>query len=129
MEKDFTLTLAFPGPCLGSSAALTAAIYSRYGAQLQKRSLCELRSIFSRMESYFHGQSSGIDPIVCYMGRSFLFRSKDDIVLKNINFFQRKKSSLFFLLNTKKKRKVKLLFKNFTQKYESSDGQNIIRKK
>ncbi|MCB0531302.1 MAG: hypothetical protein H6574_00435 [Lewinellaceae bacterium] len=53
---------------LGSSGALCAAIYDRYANQKTKN-LSELKSVFSAMESYFHGKSSGIDPLTSYLNQ------------------------------------------------------------
>ena len=71
---------------VGSSGALVAAIYDRYANPkipkdegLGRESIVELKAIFSQMESYFHGKSSGIDPTICYLNLPLLIRSKDDL--------------------------------------------------
>ncbi|MBF0596849.1 mevalonate kinase family protein [Faecalibacter rhinopitheci] len=71
---------------VGSSGALVAAIYNKYSkdkidiqADLTKDKIAELKLIFGKMESYFHGKSSGIDPLICYMNIPLLIQSKDDI--------------------------------------------------
>jgi mevalonate kinase len=53
---------------LGSSGALCAAIYDRYALH-RTSDLSELKGIFSAMESFFHGKSSGIDPLTSYLNR------------------------------------------------------------
>ncbi len=63
---------------VGSSGALTAAVYSRYFLDAEeyqkypKISLKDLRADLSLMESYFHGTSSGIDPLVSYLNTPLL---------------------------------------------------------
>ncbi len=58
---------------LGSSGALCAAVYHRYtlhktGVSIPTPAMInELRSIFAKMESFFHGRSSGIDPLAIYL--------------------------------------------------------------
>lgn len=53
---------------LGSSASLCAALYENYA--LHKSGSPEtLRNIFSFMESYFHGKSSGMDPLPVYFNK------------------------------------------------------------
>ena len=53
---------------LGSSASLCAALYDNYA--LHKSGSPEtLRNIFSFMESYFHGKSSGMDPLPVYFNK------------------------------------------------------------
>lgn len=63
---------------LGSSGAVVAAVYTRYalkkisGNRLTVREMDKLRSIFSSMESFFHGTSSGIDPLAIYISQPLL---------------------------------------------------------
>jgi len=71
---------------LGSSGALVAAFYNRYvknkipsKGNLPKNKLQKLKNIFSEMESYFHGESSGIDPLNCYLGLPILIKSQNEI--------------------------------------------------
>ena len=55
---------------VGSSGALVAAIYDQYAQDkitvlenLTREKLLKLKSIFGEMESFFHGKSSGLDPL------------------------------------------------------------------
>lgn len=70
---------------VGSSGALVAAVYDRYAVhridknQLNKESISKLKEKFGHMESYFHGRSSGIDPLICYLNIPLLINSKEDI--------------------------------------------------
>jgi len=68
---------------VGSSGALCAALYERYGnyqfdlneIKDKKNLLSVLKQDFSLMEAYFHGQSSGFDPLVSYINRPVLLKS------------------------------------------------------
>lgn len=60
---------------LGSSGTLCAGIYDRY-AREKTQDLSALKNIFARMESYFHGSSSGIDPLTSYVACPLLIREK-----------------------------------------------------
>ena len=71
---------------VGSSGALVAAIYSEYAinpidamAHLTREQLLQLRAIFGRMESFFHGTSSGLDPLNSYLSLPILINSLDHI--------------------------------------------------
>lgn len=71
---------------VGSSGALVAAIYERYALNkieieqdISKEIISELKEVFSKMESFFHGTSSGIDPLICYLNLPLLINSKTDI--------------------------------------------------
>ena len=71
---------------VGSSGALVAAIYDKYAndkitvlENLTREKLLTLKSIFSEMESFFHGKSSGLDPLNSYLSIPILINSKDNI--------------------------------------------------
>jgi mevalonate kinase len=55
---------------LGSSAALVAAICSRYGKTgFESMDILKMKEELARVESYFHGKSSGIDPLCIFLGK------------------------------------------------------------
>jgi len=56
----------------GSSGAYSAALYDRYG-DIKNRDTEKMKADMALIESYFHGQSSGIDPLVSYCNRPFHF--------------------------------------------------------
>lgn len=71
---------------VGSSGALVAAVYERYAKHkiqtekgISKEIIAGLKETFSKMESFFHGKSSGIDPLICYLNLPLLIESKTDI--------------------------------------------------
>ncbi len=61
---------------LGSSGALTAAFFHRYGVDIDSLDPETLRSWMAAAEAVFHGRSSGIDPLVSYWRAPILFQSK-----------------------------------------------------
>ena len=91
LEKDVTNGMFFDssipqGYGVGSSGALVAAIYDKYAQNkitvlenLTREKLLQLKSIFSEMESFFHGKSSGLDPLNSYLSIPILINSKDNI--------------------------------------------------
>ena len=71
---------------VGSSGALVAAIYDKYAnnkitvlENLTREKLLTLKTIFSQMENFFHGKSSGLDPLNSYLSIPILINSKDNI--------------------------------------------------
>ncbi|SNB15313.1 Mevalonate kinase [Flavobacterium psychrophilum] len=71
---------------VGSSGALVAAIYDKYAhnkitvlENLTREKLLTLKNIFSQMENFFHGKSSGLDPLNSYLSIPILINSKDNI--------------------------------------------------
>jgi len=57
---------------LGSSAALTAAIFDVYRHQSDSFSLTEMIQKFASIENFYHGHSSGLDPLVSYLNKPVL---------------------------------------------------------
>jgi mevalonate kinase len=71
---------------VGSSGALVAAFYDKYAdnkitvlENLTRDKLLQLKAIFAQMESFFHGKSSGLDPLNSYLSLPILINSKDNI--------------------------------------------------
>lgn len=71
---------------VGSSGALVAAFYDQYALDkitvlenLTKEKLVQLKTIFAKMESFFHGKSSGLDPLNSYLSLPLLIHSKTRI--------------------------------------------------
>jgi mevalonate kinase len=91
---------------LGSSGALIAAIYDRYCIdkidnvkKLSKSEMKTLKAVFANLESYFHGNSSGLDPLISYLRRAVLVSGKEDLDSVNYPEFSGDKGGIF-LLNT-----------------------------
>lgn len=89
---------------VGSSGALVAAIYERYALNkittdqgINKELIGELKDIFSKMESFFHGKSSGIDPLICYLNLPLLINSKTDISTVGIPEQKEGKGAIFLV--------------------------------
>lgn len=102
---------------LGSSGTLTAAVFSRYATVTIEEAL-ELKRILGRMESCFHGSSSGIDPLQCYLNQPFRITSHgltllpEDFMPTDIHVF---------LADTGIKSNTKPLVQYFRNKREDPD--------
>ena len=105
---------------LGSSGTLVAAVYDAYTKQKTDDYL-KLKEIFGKMESYFHGSSSGIDPLQCYMGQPFKITPKGLEIL-NDEFLN--KDIHICLIDTKIKSNTKPLVNHFKQQRENPDFLN-----
>jgi mevalonate kinase len=87
VERGMYFDSSIPqGYGVGSSGALVAAIYDKYAndkitvlENLTREKLLQLKAIFSQMESFFHGKSSGLDPLNSYLSIPILINSKDNI--------------------------------------------------
>ena len=84
----------------GSSGALVAAIYDEFGSgssRIGSQDFTRLRRILGQIESYYHGTSSGIDPLCCYLNKPILF---DGDVAYPVNVPASPPGTGFFLLDT-----------------------------
>jgi mevalonate kinase len=91
---------------LGSSGALCAAVYSEYGKLKDMYSenpgseeLLAVRKILAFLESWFHGTSSGIDPLCIYYSKPLVVEGNDVIRTWQVENF-RNRDLHFFLLDT-----------------------------
>ena len=92
---------------VGSSGALVAAIYDKYAnnkitvlENLTREKLLQLKTIFSHMESFFHGKSSGLDPLNSYLSIPILINSKDNIEATGIPSQSTEGKGAVFLLDS-----------------------------
>ena len=112
LEKDIEAGMYFDsyipqGYGVGSSGALVAALYDKYAQDkitvlenLTREKLLKLKAIFSEMESFFHGKSSGLDPLNSYLSIPILINSKDNIEATGIPSQNTKGKGAVFLLDS-----------------------------
>lgn len=123
---------------LGSSGALCAALYSQYAldkslkkGKIEPEQIPLLRSIFKDIESFFHGKSSGIDPLSCYLKSPLLIESIDRIQPISIPRAHNDSSSGIFLIDSGKPGKTEPLVTLFLEKFQpngvlTSDAKKLI---
>ncbi len=92
---------------IGSSGALVAAIYDKYAQDkitvlenLTREKLLKLKLIFGKMESFFHGKSSGLDPLNSYLSLPILINSQDNIESTSIPSQNLEGKGAVFLLDS-----------------------------
>ena len=112
LQTDLDCNLYFDssipqGYGVGSSGALVAALYERYAldkilpeAKTNPEKLLVLKSIFADMESYFHGQSSGLDPLKSYLSLPLLIHSNDKIETTELTIQNANGKGAVFLLDS-----------------------------
>ena len=111
-EKDLSKGIFFDssipqGYGVGSSGAIVAAVYDKYAKSkikisenLNRNKLVDLRNIFSQMESFFHGKSSGLDPLNSYLSIPILIESKNKIDVTGIPIQKVNGEGAIFLLDS-----------------------------
>ena len=88
---------------VGSSGALVAAIFEKYSfkkynpSTISKTQLKDLRKVFGELESYFHGKSSGIDPLICYMNLPILIENRESVDKVSIPKEEAGKGAIFLI--------------------------------
>ncbi|MBT8204941.1 MAG: mevalonate kinase [Eudoraea sp.] len=92
---------------VGSSGALVAAVYDKYAfnkitvlENLTREKLLKLKVILGKMESFFHGKSSGLDPLNSYLSLPILINSQDNVESTSIPSQNLKGSGAVFLLDS-----------------------------
>ncbi len=107
---------------LGSSGALVAALYDRYrithiGADHQTSTgLSWLKALFGRLETWFHGSSSGIDPLSIFVQKPLLIGQNQNLSLTDLPEGLPSGRGGFFLVNTHIPRKTSELITIFKRK-------------
>ncbi|MCC2590149.1 mevalonate kinase [Chryseobacterium sp. MFBS3-17] len=107
-EQDIAAGLFFDsnipqGYGVGSSGALVAAVFSKYSLKkynpetISKDELKELKKVFGLLESYFHGRSSGIDPLICFMNLPILIENKENVDKVSIPKGETGKGAIFLI--------------------------------
>jgi len=90
---------------VGSSGAICAAVFDAYSTNKfdMDEELClpELKQIFAQMESYFHGVSSGLDPLNSYLKRALLIHNKEQLKVVDNPGRSLKDKLTVFLIDTK----------------------------
>ena len=118
---------------VGSSGALVAAVYDKYSnnkitvlENLTREKLLKLKIIFSKMESFFHGKSSGLDPLNSYLSIPILIKSKDDINVTGIPSQKSKGAGAVFLLDSGKTGSTAPMVSIFMEKMKSEGFRKMI---
>ncbi len=103
----------------GSSGSITAALFDSYFKK-NDLNIYQIKNILSLIEGFFHGVSSGIDPMVSYLNKAlklidkkeFELIDKVDVKFNNYNFY---------LLDTKVKRETKIYVDIYNNKIKTKE--------
>jgi mevalonate kinase len=116
VEKGLWFDSSIPqGFGVGSSGALIAAIYETYG--YKQESIQADKNSLAKLEDFFHGSSSGIDPLVSLIQNPLLIHSFD-----NVESYDRPVNlEGFFLLNTGKPRQTGSLVSIYQEKMKDPE--------
>ncbi|TAI47995.1 mevalonate kinase [Flagellimonas allohymeniacidonis] len=135
VEKGMYFDSSIPqGYGIGSSGALVAAIYDKYSndkitvlENLTREKLLKLKAIFSKMESFFHGKSSGLDPLNSYLSLPILINSKDNIESTSIPSQNKKGKGAVFLLDSGMTGETAPMVQIFMEKMKQEGFRSMIK--
>ena len=119
---------------IGSSGALVAAIYDRYAnnritilENLTRDKLLKLKEIFGQMESFFHGKSSGLDPLNSFLSLPILIHSKDVLEPTGIPSQPEAGKGAVFLIDSGSMGETAPMVNLFMQNMESPSFRKMIK--
>ncbi|MFC1733702.1 mevalonate kinase, partial [candidate division KSB1 bacterium] len=124
LDKGLYFESTIPqGYGLGSSGAIIAALYDRYvnnkipnNRNLNHEKMLQLKEIFSQLEAYYHGTSSGLDPLNSYISFPLHIKTKSEIETVGIPRNKENKMGAIFLINTGHSGKTEPLVNLFLDK-------------
>lgn len=108
---------------LGSSASLCVAFYKAFGISKLEDPLA-LKEFYSRMESFFHGKSSGLDPLTIHTEKPLLAGNNSIEFLPDTNLLPR--DIHLYLFDSGKTRNAGLLIANFKEMMEDVEYKNFF---
>ncbi len=113
---------------VGSSGALVAAVYHQYQKFKRKNQpLNDLKNELAQLESYFHGKSSGLDAIVCYLNKAVLLDGGE--VTKTFALEKSESPAVkVFLINTHKPRSTSTFVNLFLEKCKDKKFMEVVQK-
>ncbi|MEX0799539.1 MAG: hypothetical protein WEB87_03005 [Bacteriovoracaceae bacterium] len=128
LEEDISKGLSFEsdipeGSGVGSSGALCAAIYSDYHLKKSLKdiqdssNMAEILDHMALMESFYHGSSSGLDPLISLAQKPALVKSRNKIEFVSFDFDSEPELELY-LFNTKTSRRTSPLVHDFLKMCE-----------
>jgi len=119
---------------VGSSGALVAAIYDKYAydkvtvlENLTREKLLKLKKVFGKMESFFHGKSSGLDPLNSYLSLPILINSKDNIESTSIPTQNTEGKGAVFLLDSGSTGETAPMVQLFMEKMKQEGFRNMLK--
>jgi mevalonate kinase len=119
---------------VGSSGALVAAVYGKYtqnkitiDSAPNKETILELKAILAKMESHFHGSSSGVDPLICYLNLPLLINGKNGVEPVKVEMNSVGKGAIF-LIDTGISRSTEPLVKYYMQRMEEPTFREFVDK-
>lgn len=112
---------------IGSSGAVSALLYDQFFSGTGQLDLQQVRKDLSTIESFFHGKSSGVDPMTCYTGSPLHFLPDGAIKKVEKNPIQPGQGYRFFLLDSAELLETGPLVRIFMEKMREPAFSEVIK--
>lgn len=119
---------------IGSSGALVAAVYANYCNNKvnldtipNKDAILQLKQTMAILESFFHGSSSGVDPLICYLNLPLLINGQNGVEPVKIELKNDGKGAIF-LIDTGISRSTEPLVKYYMQRMQEHTYREFVDK-
>jgi len=118
---------------IGSSGALCASIYEKYSTSkitpedISNDKIIELKAGLAQMECFFHGKSSGLDPLICYLNLPVLVKSKQEMQTVGLPEANENGEGAIFLINSGHPGETQSMVTLFLEKCKTEGFRNIIK--
>jgi mevalonate kinase len=120
---------------VGSSGALVAAVYDKYcenkisaSTKVTNKNILQLKTVFGQLESFFHGTSSGLDPLICYLNLPVLIKSKQELGTVGLPKSSHGKGAIF-LMNTGQTGETQPLVQHFLERCKEEGFRKMLKTK
>jgi len=125
--KNYWMDLDIPiGFGLGSSGAISAAIYDLFFPASKDLSLKHQKEDLATIESYFHGKSSGVDALTCHAGSALRFHASGHIERVKFDPTKIPGEYRFFLLNSRERFDTGPLVNHFLDQMKDEDFRRTV---
>ena len=136
IEKGIFFDSSIPqGFGVGSSGALVAAVYDKYcenkisaSTKVTNKNILQLKKVFGQLESFFHGTSSGLDPLICYLNLPVLIKSKQELGTVGLPKSSQGKGAIF-LMNTGQTGETQPLVQHFLERCKEEGFRKMLKTK
>lgn len=111
----------------GSSGAVVAAVYDQYVYDNKRTAdYATLKILFSQLEGYFHGNSSGFDPLISYTNEALQLQQNGHIA-PIPNQWDSSHPYQLFLIDTQQKRQTSPLVAKYLKDCESASFLHYVK--
>lgn len=126
--ERFWMEMTIPtGYGLGSSGAVSAAIYRLFFPGADLLELAQQKQDLALIESYFHGKSSGVDALTCYRDTPLYFKADGTIEPVDFHPGQIPGGYRFFLLDSGIRYETGPLVKRFLEQLKDPGFEQAVR--